>query len=77
MVAEVHLGEDLGVVQLDPLQRGLPDAVLPRGDHHQVAGQAQALQAGKCTCRPRPGQSEADGAQLCCAKAAGLHDPDC
>ena len=54
MVAKVHLLEDAREVLLQPSQRRLLDAVLPRGDNHQVAAAAQALQAVVCSCAPSP-----------------------
>jgi len=51
VVAKVHLGKDARKVPLDPLQRGLPYAVLPRGDDHQVARRRQALQTVQGSCR--------------------------
>ena len=58
MVAEVDLPEDVGEVLLHPGQRGLPDAVLARGDHHEVAAAAQALQAVVRPCAAAPHRSE-------------------
>ena len=54
VVAKVHLLEDAWEVLLHPGQGRLLDAVLPRGDHHQIAAAAQALQAVICSCTPSP-----------------------
>lgn len=62
VVAEVDLPEDVWEVLLHPGQRGLPDAVLARGDHHQVAAAAQALQAVVRSCAaPRTDESSEVG----------------
>lgn len=45
-----HPRTHLREVALDPLQRGLLDAVLARGDHHEVAAAPQARQAVVRAC---------------------------
>ena len=52
VVAKVHLRKHAWKVPLYPLQRGSPNAVLPRSHHHQVARCRQALQAVERACAP-------------------------